>query len=114
MLCVIATMSVSATSCNKDDDEDDNGIVGTWRDTYEGEWDELTFKSDGTYTWTFYDEKDGNDIETGTYTYTHPILKLTYRDEDGEVWSDVYTIKSISSSQLEIDMEGDICIYKKR
>ncbi|MDE7073702.1 MAG: hypothetical protein K2O69_01400 [Odoribacter sp.] len=115
MLCVITTVSVSVTSCNKDDDDEKDPIVGTWRDTYGDSWDEITFKSDGTYTWTFYEDgkPSDTDIEIGTYVYNHPVLKLTYRDEDGEDY-DTFTVKSISSSELAIDMYGDIVTYKKQ
>ena len=116
MLCVITMVSVSVTSCNKDDDDDDKGgIVGTWRTTYGDSWDEITFKSDGTYTWTFYEDgkSSDSDLEIGTYVYNHPVLRLTYRDGDGEEY-DTYTVKLITSSELAIEGYGDIITYKKR
>lgn len=91
------------------DDSNNSAIVGTWRDTYDGEWDELTFKNDGTFTWTWYEEGK-SDIETGTYIYNHPILKLTYHGGDSEI----YTVKSISSSELLLDDEYEVCTYKKQ
>lgn len=113
MLCVITTVSVSVTSCNKDDDDDKNGIVGTWRDTYDDGWDEYTFNDDGTYVSTVYD-KGETDKYRGTYTYNHPTLKLTYRDEDGDEDYEIYTVKSISSSELLLEDEWDTYTYKKR
>lgn len=100
---------------NKDDEgniSDNQSIIGTWRDSYNGEWDEFTFKSDGTFIWTFY-EKGETDSESGTYTYNHPTLTLTYNYE-GEEDYEVLIIKSISSSQIVIDMEEELCTYKKQ
>ena len=117
MLCVIATVSVSVTSCNKDDDDDDNGIVGTWRDTYDDEWDEITFKSNGTFTWTWHEDGYTDEVEEGTYKYEHPTLKLSIRDEeDGKVYTDTYTVISVSSSELKLSEEDDdeIYTYKKQ
>ncbi|MCM1031973.1 MAG: lipocalin family protein [Oscillibacter sp.] len=118
-------MSVSFTSCSKDDDDDDKDdkeeslLIGTWRDdTYDDEWDELTFKKDGSFTWTLYDEKDGTDVSTGTYTYKHPKLTLIFDEDeyydDGE--KEVYIVKSISSSKLVLysEDEDETMTYSKK
>lgn len=114
-------MSVSFTSCSDDDDDKDDkeelSLVGTWRDSYDGDWDELTFKKDGSFTWTWYEEGD-EDIETGTYTYKHPKLTLIYDEDemydDGE--KEVYIVKSISSSKLVLysEDEDETYTYSKK
>ena len=106
MLFVAATVCMSVMSCNKDDDDDkgNSELVGTWRDTYDGDWDEITFKSDGTFVWTWHEEGKQDAVERGPYTYKHPELKLY--DEDGDY--EVYYVKSISSSLLVVNgSDGD-------
>lgn len=107
ILWVAVVMSVAFTSCSKDDDDDKDDkeeslIIGTWRDSYDGDWDELTFKKDGSFTWTFYEEGKGSDTERGTYTYEHPILKLSY---DGDI--EIYRVISISSSKLVLCFDDE-------
>ncbi len=106
MLFVAATVCMSVMSCSKDDDDDkgNSELVGTWRDTYDGGWEEFTFKSDGTFICAWH-EKGKSDYVEGTYTYKHPELKLY--DEDGDY--EVYYVKSISSSLLVVnDSDGDV------
>lgn len=120
MLFVAVTMCF-VTSCSKDDDDKDDDeddkknavLVGTWRDTYDEDWDEITFKSDGSYIWTLHEEGKGNNVERGTYTYNHPDLK--FYDEDGELLEHLY-VESISSSLLVLNDSEDeeYGSYKKR
>ena len=60
MTLLTVVLCVGVSSCNKDDDNDDNenvsnyvtGIVGTWASYYNGEIDEcIVFNSDGTGSW---------------------------------------------------------------
>lgn len=112
VLWTAAIMSVAFTSCSKDDDDDkdekeESLIIGTWRDSADEEWDEYTFKKDGSFT---SQDSWGYD-ETGTYIYEHPNLKLRY--EEGDV--ELYRVISISSSKLVLqDEDYDIFTYTKR
>ncbi len=115
-MLLVAAMSMVATSCSKDDDDDDKDdkkeslLIGTWRDdTYDDEWDELTFKKDGSFTWTWYEEKYGTTRNMGTYIYKDPKLTLIFDEDeeydDGE--KEVYMVKSISSSKLVLYSEDE-------
>jgi len=112
MLCMVAAINAVATSCKDDDDDDDNSenslLISTWRWSEDGDWEEYTFNSNGTYTCVYYEYGKGQDTETGTYTYNHPTLTLKY---DGD--TEVYTVKSISDTQLilEDDYENETYIY---
>lgn len=120
VLWTAAIMSVAFTSCSKDDDDDKDDkeeslIIGTWRDSSDEGWDEFTFKKDGSFSWTFYEEGKGPaDTEIGTYTYNHPALKLTF--EEGDI--EMYRVISISSSKLVLrffdDEEDETWTYTKR
>lgn len=117
MLFVAVTMCF-VTSCSKDDDDDkddkkNSELVGTWRDSYDGDWDEITFKSDGTYIWTWHEEGKSDDVDRGTYIYNHPDLK--FYDKDGDLLEHLY-VKSISSSLLVLNDSDDeeYGSYKKR
>lgn len=94
---------------NDEENSDNSQLVGTWRDSYDGDWDEYTFNSNGTYTWVSYENGKGQDTETGTYTYNHPTLTLKC---DGDTM--VYTVKSISSTKLVLSSEEGEETYTKK
>lgn len=97
---------------DSDSDSNNSKLVGSWRDSYDDGWDEITFRKDGSFTWTLYEEGKGMEKETGTYTYKHPNLIFEY--DDG--YEDSYIVKSISASKLVLylELEDELCTYFKK
>lgn len=83
-MMMVAMLSISFVSCS-DDDDISNSIVGTWRYEEDGYYDVVTFKSDGTGTWTEYELGDYDSwFFTYTYDYTSMVLVVRYEDGDTE------------------------------
>lgn len=74
-IMMVAILSGGLAACDSDDDDSGSsstGVVGTWSGTIDG--DEkltLTFKKDGTGTWTsrYYDSYSGMETERGSFEY---------------------------------------------
>ncbi len=80
MIAMLAVCAGVLVSCGDDDDEE-GGLVGTWRytDTEDDYWDQIVFNSNGTFVWS---DSDG-DIDPGTYSVNGDILILFF-SENGE------------------------------
>ena len=115
-IIAILTMSVGFVSCDDENSENEaSSIIGTW--IYEEDYDddeyyyeEITFKSNGTFIvkWEeyYYGEYD-SETERGTYELDGNELIVELDDEITFV-----TVVSITSSKLVLeDEEGDRIIY---
>lgn len=115
-IITILTMSVGFISCDDENSENEaSSIIGTW--IYEEDYDddeyyyeEITFKSNGTFIvkWEeyYYGEYD-SETERGTYELDGNELIVELDDEIIFV-----TVVSITSSKLVLeDEEGDRIIY---
>lgn len=115
-IIAILTMSVGFVSCDDENSENEaSSIIGTW--IYEEDYDddeyyyeEITFKSNGTFIvkWEeyYYGEYD-SETERGTYELDGNELIVELDDEIIFV-----TVVSITSSKLVLeDEEGDRIIY---
>lgn len=73
MLLMVSALSFVVSSCGDDDDDSGygSGVVGTWSANDDGEYLTLTFKKDGTGTWTerYYDYDSGKETERGSFSY---------------------------------------------
>lgn len=84
-MMMVAMLSISFVSCSDDDDDVSNSIVGTWRYEEDDYYEVITFKSDGTGTWTEYELGDYDSVFfTYTYDYTSMVLVMRYEDGDTE------------------------------
>lgn len=118
-IIAILTMSVGFVSCDDENSENEaSSIIGTW--IYEEDYDddeyyyeEITFKSNGTFIvkWEeyYYGEYD-SETERGTYELDGDELIVELDDEIIFV-----TVVSITSSKLVLeDEEGDRLIYYRK
>lgn len=120
--CIIITLvvllgsTIAISSCSKDDnDVSSNSIVGTWscNNHYYGGSDTFTFKSNGTYTWSYRGTADWFNNETGNYAYDPLRSTLTIQNKKGTTW--VYVVISLTSSSFTImDEDGDTYFYQKK
>lgn len=72
MLLMVSALSFVVSSCGDDDDSGyGSGVVGTWSANDDGEYLTLTFKKNGTGTWTerYYDYDSGKETERGSFSY---------------------------------------------
>lgn len=101
---MLAVVCVSLSSCNKDDDDENNPLVGTWIVT-ENDYETITFNADGTGEDTTTD--GGNTfVDKFTYTFDSKTMMLTIRwnepDTDGE---------SELTVKVEISSNGDVLTF---
>lgn len=71
-MVMVAVMSTGFVACSDDDDDSSSsGVVGTWSGSDDGDYLTLTFKKDGSGTWTsrFYDSYSGKETERGSFSY---------------------------------------------
>lgn len=112
MALIAMLMCVNFTACSSDDDEptEEIGLVGTWKGQFNYGGDDyqiltLIFTADGKYTRVRKGHEDGEDYSDtikGTYTYNENTKKIAakFTDEDNEVSTDDYYIKSVSATTL--------------
>ena len=82
-MMMVAMVSVSFMSC-KDDDEE-NSIVGTWELTDDNERIVVTFRANGTGTWTEYLNGELDEVENFTYQYDEKSkLLVAYFGDEAE------------------------------
>lgn len=99
----------SNTSPSYDDDDDDNyattySLVGTWRLDFDGGYQEVTFKSNGTGIMHEYYEWYGEtESYTFSYTYNESSKRLKIIDEDGD--TQIFYIESITSTKFVMEDE---------
>lgn len=114
LLMVIISLSIS--SCSNDDDEDGGSdsasIIGTWQ-SKDGDDFIITLKlnKNGSFTMTekeYYQGKWDTYTSHGEYEYEDDILTFY---EDGDIYN--YTIISVTSKIMKLDIEGDIIIFNK-
>lgn len=79
-IMVVAMLSMTFVSCSDDDDEvvkESSSIVGTWewRDDESEDYDIITFRKDGTGTWSQYYD-DESEIENFSYQYDSSTKRL--------------------------------------
>ncbi len=118
LLLVIFTMSVIATSCSKDKEDEPNGsdsaLVGTWvAEGYDYKDDEswreiFTFKSNGTgsYTWIYDGDRD---YETFSWTATDRTVTMFFGDERETYY---YSISS-NGNVLRWDWDDEAVYYRQ-
>lgn len=116
MMFLMVCFVVQLSSCkNKDDNASNNPIVGSWTctDHYYGGSDTFTFKSNGTYTWTYKAIKDWSfDDHSGNYAFDQSRSTLTIHSNKGTTW--VYIIISLTSKSFTLmDEDGDTYYYQK-
>lgn len=71
-MMMVAVMSASFIACSDDDDDSSgSGVVGTWSGQEGKHYLTLTFKKDGSGTWTsrYNDSYSGYETERGTFSY---------------------------------------------
>lgn len=110
LIAVALLMAIpSITSC-KDDDKDEPGgsIVGTWKATFDNEYEIYTFNSDGTYKYIGYYE-GFLDEEYLQYSISGNII--TFIDED--YGNESYPF-SIDGNKLIINYDDEIVIYYRQ
>ena len=87
-IMMVAMVSLTMVSCSDDDDEvvkESSPIVGTWtwEDDESEDYEIVTFRADGTGTWTEYDSYyDESDTEQFSYQYNPNTKKLVIHIED--------------------------------
>lgn len=89
-MMMVAVLSAGFVACSDDDDDDSSsgsGVVGTWSGSDDGDYLTLTFKKDGTGTWTsrYYDSYSGTETERGSFSYemegkSKGIITVRYYD----------------------------------
>lgn len=114
MVVMMLGDAIVFSSCDKDgNDASSISIVGTWSCTrhYYGGTDTFTFKSNGTYTWSYKGSRDyPNDY--GNYAFDPSRSTLVIHNRKGTIWS--YVIISLTSSSFTImDEDGDTYCYQK-
>lgn len=113
-------MVLAMFSCSKDEKNGPSGsdgdetasVVGTWV----GDLDEedyvttftLTFSSSGQISYRSVDSDDGyTESGSGTYTISGKKIIVRWVDEYGNDGEDVYTIISLSSKEMVLQLEED-------
>lgn len=112
MLMVFAAFSVGLASCGDDDNNNNeganSGIIGSWyyNDSENNEALVLTFNSNGKGTNRATDE-DGTYNFTFSYSFDGTILVVSGVDEDGENYTDTYTVKFSSDGKTMTLYDGE-------
>ncbi|NOR74154.1 MAG: hypothetical protein GQ525_03240 [Draconibacterium sp.] len=114
-LMFMAISLASLISCNKEEVEEINTLIGTWSYTIEfGELIEMTITFNEDYTGIvqieYTDEDDYTEVETDNFTYSVSENELTLVI-DGE--TEVTTF-SISGNTLTIYADGEIIVLTKQ
>lgn len=93
--------SAGFTACS---DDDDNGagnaqsLIGTWCYAEEGYREEITFRSNGTGRWMWYDNEEDNGSEDFTYTYSDGVVRVTIWGE-----TEYLPVEFVSQNKIRID-----------
>lgn len=112
MLGIMLSATLTFSSCSNDNEESE-GIVGTWRCDrhYIGGPDTYVFKSNGQYTWSCPGQP-GREYDSGHYSFDSKRSTLTTVNENGTVW--LFVIASLTSTSFTmIDEDGDTYYYRK-
>ena len=106
----VLTMTMGFISCSDDDKEDFSSIVGTWAYEEKGYYEEITFKSNGTFiieSEEYYRDEWDSYTDKGSYELDGNKLIVFIDDEIS-----IVTIVSLTSTKLVlIDDEGDSITY---
>lgn len=107
MLLLIATFSLTLTSCGNDDKEKDEpasnyNVVGVWRWDFGNGYQLLTLEKGGKYSLVEFDFVNSNWSITGTYSVKDNIMTCVL--SDGEV--EVYTILTLTKTKMITRYEG--------
>lgn len=79
--------------------------IGTWYWSEEGYYEEITFRSNGTGTYAWYDNEGDSGSESFTYTYSGGMMRITIGGSTVNL-----SVESVSQNKIRID--GDIYIRK--
>ncbi len=108
LLIALLTMTIgfASASCSKKDDAAatslESVIVGTWRLSEEGDYWEITFKSDKTF-------NELENVEGYAYTYdgkysiSDNLLTMNYYDNGQYADSETYTVKIVDNNRIILD-----------
>lgn len=83
LLCIVL-LTMSLSSCDKDDDENDSSIVGTWICENPGVDATMQFYSNGTFYWCEIDSYGDLDEEYGRYQLEGDIIIIRW-DSDSDI-----------------------------
>ncbi len=128
-MLLAAVLCAGFVSCKDDDDDKQDGtpeglidsdkesgmsvsLIGTWKCSYSGGYELLTFRSDGTGVYFDYDEDYGSDRETFTWMQNNGKLILIFGGE-----KETYTIVSVTSTKLTLmfdDEDEEIEVWIKQ
>lgn len=104
ILLVVVATAVSFSSCKDDKDEPKGGsttLVGNWYFSGDGSLDyndTFSFKSNGTVTYTYYDE-----TATGKYTYDATAGYITIVWNDPDWGTERMPVRFLSDNVIDID-----------
>lgn len=121
---LLAMICISLSSCNKDEDNDDNdgsALVGTWAWLSETNSEEywVVFKGNGTgYTWDSY---NGKTSPKAYFSYSFneksSMLLITYDEVDTEYEdenSETVEVLTLTDKKLVLDFEdGSLTFYRQ-
>lgn len=121
---LLAMICISLSSCNKDEDNDDNdgsALVGTWAWLSETNSEEywVVFKENGTgYTWDSY---NGKTSPKAYFSYSFneksSMLLITYDEVDTEYEdenSETVEVLTLTDKKLVLDFEdGSLTFYRQ-
>lgn len=108
VICLLT--AISFVSCDTDDDEPkNNSLIGTWFGTstrYDEEKFEITFNSNGTYSFIYYidyyDNPSNTEISKGTYEIMGNVVKLYETEYNGSTDDSIYNLNYILDNSGKI------------
>ena len=108
---------ISLSSCGDDgsnetgSDSGGNGnnnfaelIIGSWKQNYSDGYEMYTFRRNGSLSYVEYDNKEGEYVQNGTYSFDTNKMRLTMKAESGK--SDVLQVIRLTANELELKELG--------
>lgn len=110
---MVLTLCSSLTSCKDDsNDSDNNLIVGSWKSMrVMGDYDTsqtLVLPSSGKGTWIKYSK-----TRTFTYSFSNNRLSMTFDNENGDPYTECYTVELLTTNSLNFVTEGSTSEYSR-
>lgn len=110
---MVLILCSSLTSCKDDsNDSDNNLIVGTWNSMrVKGDYDtsqKLLLPSKGKGEWITHSK-----TRTFTYSFSNNRLSMTFDNEDGDPYTECYTVELLTTNSLNFVTEGSTSEYSR-
>lgn len=102
MTLIMAALTVSSCSDDKDEPSSGYSVVGVWRHDFRDGYQLLTLEKGGKYSLVEFDFASGNWSEYGTYSVKDNIMTRILSDGDVEV----YTILTLTERKMITRYEG--------